>query len=615
MEEATELYRMAETGDLSGYRKALRLFLKADSLYPNDPMISYSVGVCYSHTDHRIAALPFLEKAKKGGVKFPDLDFHLACSYHLGHRFQDALSLFKTYKKQAAKEQHEMIDRLIENCEIGLELMKKPVDVKITNLGPTVNSRYPDYHPSISADEKTLIFISRRDNSTGGQIDEVDNHFYEDIYISTKVDGKWTTPIDLGNGINSESHDGAVGLSADGQEMFIYRWSKENHGDIYVSDLVGREWTSPKHLGHNINSKYWESDVSVTPDKKIIFFTSDRKGGEGGRDIYMARKLPNGEYAKPINLGPRINTKYDEDAPFIHPDGKTLYFSSKGHKSMGGFDIFSCKIDLATGTILTEPVNVGYPINTADDDVFFVWSADNKRAYFASEREGGYGEKDIYMLERKDIEAALVVLKGRISACNGNIPIAAKITVIDLGTQAELGTYQSNSSSGNYIVILPAGKNYGIRVESPGYFFYSKNIDIPFLEHYVELDDEVCLDELKVGTKLILRNVFYDVDKATLRPESEAELTRLVEILEHHKNIKIQISGHTDGDGNDEHNMKLSQDRAKSVYDYLVSKGIEIFRLTHKGFGKTRPIAPNDSPANKQLNRRTEIEITEYDIK
>jgi outer membrane protein OmpA-like peptidoglycan-associated protein/tetratricopeptide (TPR) repeat protein len=604
-EQGTELFQ------LENYPGALELFLQAYELQPEEPMLAYSIGLCYSKIDQKLVALPYLEKAKNGGVQFPDLNYNLGVSLHLAHRFPEAIKLLHEYRMEAEKDQYEEIDRLVENCKIGIELMKTPLDVKITNLGPEVNSIYPDYHPSISADETTLLFISRRDNTTGGLKDVQDNHFFEDIYISNKVNGKWDLAKDLGNGINTNSHDGCVGVSPDGQELFVYRWTQGKDGELFVSDLKGDTWSSPRNLGTNINSSLWESDASTTSDKKAIFFTSNRKGGLGGRDIYMAKKMANGEYGLPVNLGPKINTKFEEDAPFIHADGKTLYFSSRGHKSMGGFDIFSCTIDIETGAILTEPVNVGYPINTADDDVFFVWSADNKRAYFASERTGGFGEKDIYMLERKEAAAALVVLKGRVTSCDKNTPVSAKIVVTDLATSKVIGNYSSNSSSGNYLVILPAGKNYGLAVESPGYLFYSKNVDIPFLDHYKEIDNSICLERIKVGTKIILRNVFFDVDKATLRSESEGELTRLLEILTNNKSMKIQISGHTDSDGNDDHNLKLSDARAHAVVDYLVAKGIEASRLTFKGFGETKPVVANDTPENKQLNRRTEIEITE----
>jgi outer membrane protein OmpA-like peptidoglycan-associated protein len=610
-EEGYEQYRLGEAGEPGAYHKALDLFLKADSLHHDQPMLNYSIGLCYSKTDLKLKAMPYLEKAKKEGIKYPDLDFHLGAAYHLADRFEEAIKLFQTYRTHADKEHYPQIDQMIAYCNNGIELVKNPVDVKITNLGPSVNSAYPDYHPSISADEKTLLFISRRNNSTGGFKDIVDNHYYEDVYISNKMNGKWTMAMDMGNGINTASHDGCVGLSSDGQELFIYRWSAATHGDLLVSDLNGTEWSAPEDLGPNINTEEWESDASITQDKKVIFFTSERKGGLGGRDIYMARRLPHGEYAKPINLA-KINTVWDEDAPFIHADGKTLYFSSRGHKSMGGYDIFSCTIDVNTGEILTDPVNVGYPINTADDDVFFVWSADNRRAYFASERTGGYGEKDIYLLERKDIEASLVVLKGIVTGGEKKIPLGAKITVVDNASHETIGIFTSNSSSGNFVVVLPAGRNYGIAVESPGYLFHSENIDIPHLDHYQEIDDEINLEPLKVGTKIALRNVFFDVDKATLRSESENELAKVIELMTANKHMKIQISGHTDSDGNDEHNRWLSDARAHAVVNYLVGKGVEKYRLTFKGFGETKPVVPNDTPEHKQLNRRTEIEIIEF---
>jgi outer membrane protein OmpA-like peptidoglycan-associated protein len=393
--------------------------------------------------------------------------------------------------------------------------------------------------------------------------------------------------------------------------MFVYRHNKVDGGDLYISELKGTEWSSPKNLGPNINTKAWEPSASITSDERVLFFVSTKPGGFGGRDIYMSRKLPNGEFALSVNLGPKINTEFEEDCPFIHADGKTLYFSSKSKKSMGGFDIFSCTINTETGQVLTDPVNIGYPINTAGDDVFFVWSADNKRAYFSSVREGGYGDKDLYVLERDDANAALVVFKGRVISCMENTPVGATIIVLDNATGKPVGIYNSNSSTGKYTIVLPAGKNYGISVEAPGYLFYSKNIDIPFLNHYMEILDTVCMDPIKIGKKIVLRNVFFDLDKATLRSESEAELERLHEILVKNPHIKIQILGHTDSDGSDEHNLRLSDARAKSVVDYMVKKGVDVGRMKFHGFGETKPVAPNDTPENKQLNRRTEFEILE----
>ncbi|HEY8402900.1 MAG TPA: OmpA family protein [Cytophagaceae bacterium] len=593
------------------YQQALEVLLKAEQAKPKDPKASALISECYFKLYQEVKALPYLINAKEGGYSSKTLDYQLGVAYHLSHDFDNAIKHFEKYRSTLKSNDVagiSEINRKIEYCKNGKELIQKPINVKIKNLGPGVNSPYPDYVPAISADESTLIFTSRRPNSTGGKLAD-DNHYYEDIYISVKSDTVWTTALQLSGEINTESHDACVAISPDGQKMFMYRNSGKDGGDLYVSKLIGSIWSSPENLGPNINSNYWEPSASINAEENVLFFTSDRKGGYGGRDIYMSKKLPSGEFGKPILLGPRINTPYDEDSPFIHADGKTLYFSSKGHKSMGGFDIFSCTIDLETGEVLTEPVNIGYPINTADDDVFFVWSADNKRAYFASVREGGYGEKDIYMLEREEADASLAVFKGTIQSCEGQTPVAATIIVTDNTTQEVVGVYNSNSSTGKYTVILPSGKNYGITVETPGYLFYSKNIDIPSLNKYQEILDIICLEKLKVGKKIVLRNVFFDVNKATLRKESQAELNRLVEILNTNPTMNIQISGHTDSDGNDDHNLKLSDARAKSVVEYLVSKGIDKKRLTYKGYGETMPVAPNDTPENKQLNRRTEIEI------
>jgi outer membrane protein OmpA-like peptidoglycan-associated protein len=603
-----------ENVDIEEYDAALVSLLKADKLKPKDPEVSDLIAQCYLSIGDDHKALPYLLAAKEGGVVDPELDYNLGRAFHLAHKFPEALKCLQRYKatlKPTDVTNIQKADQLIDWCKNGEELVLKPVKVKITNLGSGVNSKFPDYVPAISADETTLLYTSRRDNTTGGKKDEEDGHFHEDVYVSTKTDSVWGKAVQLGGVINTSTHDACAGISPDGQEMFVYRNNKIDGGDLYISELKGTEWSTPKNLGPHINTKSWEPSASITADERVLFFVSTKPGGFGGRDIYMSRKLPNGEYALPINLGPKINTKNEEDCPFIHADGKTLYFSSKGHKSMGGFDIFSCTINTETGQVITDPVNIGYPINTAGDDVFFVWSADNKRAYFSSVRDGGYGDKDLYVLERDEANAALVVFKGKITSCSDTKPVGATIIVLDNATGKPVGVYNSNSSTGKYTIILPAGKNYGISIEAPGFLFYSKNIDIPFLNHYLEIQDTVCMEQIKIGKKIVLRNVFFDLDKATLRSESESELERLYEILLKNPNIKIQILGHTDSDGSDEHNMKLSDARAKSVVDYMIKKGVDAGRMKFHGFGETKPVAPNDTPENKQLNRRTEFEILE----
>ncbi|MFQ3575540.1 MAG: OmpA family protein, partial [Cytophagales bacterium] len=539
---------------------ALPILEKAYQFDPSNQEIAYNYGKVLVITGHEARALEPLKKAVKAEKPFDNIHFYLGVSQHVSHFFDDAVSSFDKYLGNPAnakfKELFAEAKRRKDMCAYAKKLVESPVNVKIRNLGPVINSKYPDYVPVISADETTLLFTSRRDNTTGGKRDKSHNdHFMEDIYISTRSDDTtWTTPVSVGNLINTDDHDACAGISPDGQKMFIYKSVKgtKKSGDLFYSELKGTVWGTPKSLGSNINSPDWEPSVSVTADENLLFFTSDRKGGLGGTDIYVSKRMPNGEYGPAKNLGSKVNTKQDDDAPFIHADGKTLYFSSKGHNTMGGFDIFHVTVDPETGIPVSDPVNIGYPINTADDDIYFVWSADGKRAYFSSEREGGYGDKDIYVLEREIADAKLIVMRGIIKDKETGDPVSANITVVDNETQKVVGVYNSNSSTGKYTVIFPAGKNYGISVEAPHYLFYSKNIDIPNLDAFKEIKDSIKLSPIKAGNTIVLRNVFFDYNKSTLTPQSENELMRVVKILNLNPTLKIRISGHTDSDGNDD---------------------------------------------------------------
>lgn len=592
---------------------ALKLYLKADSVEAENPYTTYSIGLCYGQKKEYYKALNYFNIAKHKGNLSPELDYHLAKALHQNHKFEEASSALETYRAKLHHQDKRIpeIERLLLNCKTGVELIKNPVEVTITNLGPEINSPFPDFSPAINADESMIVFTSRRANSTGGMLDGQDNQYFEDIYFSKRVNGQWQKAEGVGKEINTNTHDACVGLSADGQEMIVYKTSSAENGDLFISDLVGQTWSEPKDLGQNVNSKNWEPAASLSSDAKTLFFSSNRPGGFGGTDIYMSKKNEKGEFGPAVLLGAEVNTPYDENSPFIHADGKTLYFSSNGHKSIGGFDIFATTIDVKTGEITSRTENLGYPINTAHDDVFFVWSSDSKRAYFSSIREDGYGEKDIYLLERKNKESALVVYKGKVLDCDNKSPLYSKIAVTDNTTGQLVGVFHTNTKTGEYLIVLPAEVNYGIQVEveTPGYLFYSKNIDISNLKNYEELKDTICIKNTKVGTKMVLRNVFFDVNLAHLRKESEVELNKLYEMLAQDLKMKIRIEGHTDSDASEEHNLKLSDARAHAVRDFLVQKGINSDRLQWKGYGESQPAAPNDTPENKQLNRRTEIEI------
>ncbi|MBY0427458.1 MAG: hypothetical protein K2Q22_17615, partial [Cytophagales bacterium] len=370
--------------DIEEFSNALPLYKKLDSLKPNDTDIQYHLGICYYFTpDNKKKSLPYFEKVRSNNLVYKDLDYYLGCIYQLEHKFDLAILSFESFKKLVEKKTNRLqislqeIDKHIRECNTGKTLMANPLQVKIDNMGPAINSTFNEYAPVISADETELIFTSRRPNTTGGGKDDEDGDYFEDIYISFKEGDSWTKP-ELISEINTATHDACIGLSPDGQKLLIYKDAKGTSsrrvGHIYSSDLRGNKWSTPVKLGATINADYYQNSASISGDEQTLYFTSDRPGGYGGIDIYRASRLPNGEWGEAKNLGPTVNTKEDDDAPFIAADNKTLNFSSKGHDGMGGFDIFTSVYNEKDSS-WSKPQNIGYPLNTADDDIFFVWSA------------------------------------------------------------------------------------------------------------------------------------------------------------------------------------------------------------------------------------------------
>ncbi|HXP49885.1 MAG TPA: OmpA family protein, partial [Bacteroidia bacterium] len=349
------------------------------------------------------------------------------------------------------------------------------------------------------------------------------------------------------------------------------------------------------------------------PDGRTLYFVSDRPGGLGGRDIYVCTRDSAGHWGAATNLGAPINTAEDEEGVFIHPDGKTLYFSSKGHGGFGGYDIF--RSDFINGA-WSEPVNLGEPINTPDDDVFFVLGADGKTGFYSSSRKGGMGEQDIYQVtftpikvNKKNSWPRLTLLKGVVIDEVTSKPVEATIEITDIEKKTLVTKLTSNSSTGNFMVSLPAGKNYGINVSAPGYLFHSENFNLPDTAAYNEVNLVIKLKKLEVGKNIVLNNIFYDFDKATLKDESTSELDKMIKLMNENPALKVEIASFTDSKGKDDYNMRLSQARAQSVVDYLISKGIDKARLVAKGYGKENPIASNDTDEGRQQNRRTEFKV------
>ncbi|MBL4655919.1 MAG: OmpA family protein [Bacteroidia bacterium] len=593
------------------YIQALPYYLEAEKKNPGDKEVNLNIGICYLNSnDLKKKALPFLDFAAKQGDISPDVYYYLGRAMHINYEFDQAITSFNTFiEKVPEKGNEEFVKdakRQIEMCENAKEFIDKPVNAIIENLGPEINSPYADYVPVISADESVLIFTSRRPGSTGNKKFIFDKKYYEDIYMSTKIDTVWGPPVNIGSPINTDKHDATVGLSADGQQLYVYRL-----GDIYYCNLIGDQWSEPTKFASDVNTRMWEPSASISADGNVFYFSSDRKGGHGKRDIWRVKKLPDGEWSFAQNLGPEINTEYDEDGPFIHPSGKTIYFSSNGHKSMGGFDIFSSELT-ETGK-WEEPVNIGYPVNTPDDDIYFVLSAEGKHGYFSSVREDSYGEKDIYMITFPEISIPLTVMRGFIYGAD-KIPVGAKIVVTDNETGELVGIFKSNSATGKYIIILPPGRDYNFTVEGEGendYLFYSKNVNIPDQSEFKVIEDSILIKEIKVGAKTVLRNLFFDTDKSDLRPTSRVELDRIFRLLRDNQQIKVEISGHTDGVGSKKYNKRLSEKRANAVVEYLYERGVQKNRLTAKGYGKLQPIADNSTEDGRQQNRRTELKIIE----
>jgi outer membrane protein OmpA-like peptidoglycan-associated protein/tetratricopeptide (TPR) repeat protein len=467
------------------------------------------------------------------------------------------------------------------------------------NMGDAVNSPMPEYFPSLTIDGSELVFtrnLGRRN---------------EDFFVSRRSGDAWEAAKAISGNVNTPENEGAQMISQDGQWLVFTGCNRgDGYGscDLYISFLTDKGWSEAINLGGTINSEFWESQPSLSPDKKDLYFSSRLPGGYGGSDLYVSHLQPNGKWSEPENMGREINTAGDEQCPFIHADNQTLYFTSNGLQGYGEADIFY--IRRGPGGAWSKPMNLGYPINTiAQEGTLFV-AADGKTAYYSSDRPDGKGGLDIYSFElREDVRPYKTLwVKGQVFDNKTKKGLPSAVELIDLATRIPISKVQTDEQ-GNYLVTLPLGKDYAFNVNRKGYLFYSDNFSLSQRAPDSTYEKNIPLQPIEVNATVVLNNIFFDVNKFELKPESQVELDKLVQLLNDNPRLKIEISGHTDNQGKPADNLALSNNRAKAVVTYVVGKGIATARLTSKGYGETKPVADNKSEEGRAKNRRTEMKV------
>lgn len=516
-------------------------------------------------------------------------------------QYQDAMKYLQKFLAFPSTSGQAMAyaQKLLKDCIFAINALQHPVPFKPINMGPNINTGADEYSPVSTADDKTIIYTR--------QI-----ALNEDFYQSDKANNQWQKAVYLSDRINTPNYnEGSESMSQDGKFLFFTGCNRpDGRGrcDIYVSQKRGGDWARPFSLSPPVNTSGWESQPSISADGRTIYFVSNRKGGYGGYDIWKSTLTEKG-WGEPENLGPTINTTYNEQSPFIHPDDSTLYFCSNGWPGMGNQDLFVSR--LGKDGKWQVPKNLGYPINTNGDESGLSLTASGNYAFFSSNKLDGYGGFDIYTFEMPaDLRPHMVTyVKGFVSDAKTHQPLEAAVEIIALENSHPVYQDYSSADKGDFLATITTGKNYGLNISRPGYLFYSENFSLVGHTSSNPFFITALLEPIEVGNKVILKNIFFDTNKYQLESESRSELQKLIEFLQLNPTVRIEISGHTDNVGNDDLNQTLSENRAKSVYDFLISGKIDPARMTYKGYGKTQPIAPNDSDENRAKNRRTEFKI------
>ncbi|MEM1137077.1 MAG: OmpA family protein [Bacteroidota bacterium] len=617
------------------YDKALKYYLRAYKVNPNNIELNNKIATCFLNGSktNKTSAKPYLYKAKRLGSKSQNENlFSLGKVYQYEAKWDSAIDFYNQYltSENITQNLQKAAVLYLQNCANALKLAQDTTRVFIDNLGRGLNTAYPDYGAVFNRDFSRMYFTSRKYNTTGYDID-LDFHYYEDIYESTFKNGRWSRVRNMKFPINSSGHEAVLGLSSNGKKMLIYRG--DNNGDIYLAYRQGKKWSTPEKLPKPINTRYQENSACFSTDGKKIYFASNRKGTLGGLDIFVSEYLGENKWSEPINLGSKINTEYDETSPFIHPNGKMLFFSSNGSASIGGYDVFESKL---VADNWETPKNIGFPINTLEDDLYFFSDSLGKFAYYTSKQEESKGASDIYKVtflgpekplqfisakrydSIPDLSLAAILdelifenisdtsleLVGKVVGKDGN-GLHATIILEDVLQQTII--YKDTTDiSGNFETNISQGTAYRLNISANGFLFYSEEIEF---ENNEIAEKRIQLIPIKKGEKLVLQDIYFASGSAELSVDSQPALEKILAFLKQNPDVKIGLIGHTDNVGSAEINLILSKARAKAVFDWLVKQKVSLKRLRYTGKGATTPVGDNNTEVGRKKNRRTELEI------
>ncbi|WP_460894377.1 OmpA family protein [Rufibacter soli] len=598
----------------ANFRAALPFYEKALEREPDNAKALYRAGISLIAFDKEKAS-EYIYKAYKLKPKVgDDVLYWLGRVDLVNYEFDNAIKNATAYQATLGKrddEGKEQAALLLQHARNAKREVANPRDFFVKNLGPTVNTPYSEHSPVISSDDNYLLFTSRSAAVTGGK-EAADGEYYEDIFETRRLGpDSWESPKSLGSRLNGTGHDASIQLFDNDSKLLMYR--QDENGDIFVSTRAeGGEWGTPQKLGKNINTKGFESDAFVTKDGSTIFFSTNQYSENGDLDIYFSERQPNGDWGVAKNFGNGVNTAYDEDSPYFTADGRTMYFSSRGHNTMGGYDIFKIEFDTVARR-WSRPENMGYPVNTPDDDTYYRLSPDGSYAYLSSYRMGGYGEKDIYTINY--IRNAII--RGHVYSLRDSTIIPG-VELVFTGKTANNTPLEyrdvTKPDSGNYQVTVLSARPYQVALSKDGKAITTEQFEVPLSLNdttVVEKDFYIAFEDTSaVGVgAFAFKRIYYDTDKYNLRPESISELDNVAKVMKANPSLRISIDGHCDSRASDAYNITLGENRAMAAYNYLLKQGISSNRMITVSYGERRPAAPNDSPENMQLNRRTEFNV------